>query len=81
MGLLELGAKEVTLGLGGSATCDGGLGLARGLGYRFLDAEGGEIETPAAGDHAADHRGGPTRFATVVSAGFCGGRGGAGVIP
>jgi glycerate kinase len=48
MGLLELGARDVTLGLGGSATCDGGLGLARALGYRFLDAAGERIEAPAA---------------------------------
>ncbi len=47
-GLLELGAREATLGLGGSATCDGGLGMARALGYRFLDAAGGEIDKPAA---------------------------------
>jgi glycerate kinase len=47
MGLLELSAREMTLGLGGSATCDGGLGMARALGYRFLDAAGGEVRTPA----------------------------------
>ena len=47
MGLLEHGAREVTLGLGGSATCDGGLGLGRALGYRFLAADGTELERPA----------------------------------
>jgi glycerate kinase len=47
LGLLEMGAREVTIGLGGSATCDGGLGLARALGYRFLAEGGEEIETPA----------------------------------
>jgi glycerate kinase len=46
MGLLVMGAREVTLGLGGSATCDGGLGLARELGYRFLDESGVEVERP-----------------------------------
>lgn len=30
------GAREITLGLGGSATNDGGFGLARALGFRFL---------------------------------------------
>lgn len=47
MGLLAMEAREVTLGLGGSATCDGGLGLAQALGYRFLDAEGKAIAVPA----------------------------------
>jgi glycerate kinase len=30
------GAKEILLGLGGSATNDGGFGMARALGFRFL---------------------------------------------
>jgi len=33
------GAREIIIGLGGSATNDGGLGMARALGFRFL-AEG-----------------------------------------
>ncbi|MEY2511731.1 MAG: glycerate 2-kinase [Verrucomicrobiota bacterium] len=32
----EQGAKEILLGLGGSATNDGGLGMGRALGFRFL---------------------------------------------
>ena len=32
----ERGAKEILLGLGGSATNDGGLGVARALGFRFF---------------------------------------------
>ncbi|MFN2432282.1 MAG: glycerate kinase [Gemmatimonadota bacterium] len=47
LGLLELGARDVTLGLGGSATVDGGLGLARALGYRFRSSAGVEIERAA----------------------------------
>jgi glycerate kinase len=34
------GAKRIIVGLGGSATNDGGLGVASALGYRFLDARG-----------------------------------------
>src|SRR5205085_3988581 len=34
------GAKEILLGLGGSATNDGGFGMARALGFRFLAGEG-----------------------------------------
>jgi glycerate kinase len=38
------GAKKIIIGLGGSATNDGGVGLARALGFHFLDAEGRELE-------------------------------------
>ena len=37
---LERGAKRIILGLGGSATNDGGCGAAAALGARFLDANG-----------------------------------------
>lgn len=41
------GAKEILLGLGGSATNDGGIGMARARGFRFLANEGGqEVERP-----------------------------------
>src|SRR4051812_1259232 len=33
------GANEIIIGLGGSATNDGGLGMARALGFRFLRNE------------------------------------------
>lgn len=37
---LKRGAQRIILGLGGSATVDGGAGILRALGYRFLDAAG-----------------------------------------
>ncbi|MEN3941812.1 glycerate kinase [Prosthecobacter sp. SYSU 5D2] len=37
------GAQRIVIGIGGSATNDGGLGMAAALGYRFLDAEGKEV--------------------------------------
>lgn len=37
---VEHGCKTVTLGLGGSATNDGGCGCAAALGVKFLDAQG-----------------------------------------
>lgn len=37
---LDRGASRIILGIGGSATNDGGLGMALALGIRFLDAEG-----------------------------------------
>ena len=40
---LENGAKKIILGLGGSATTDGGAGLVTALGGRFFDRNGDEI--------------------------------------
>ena len=40
---LRAGASRVILGIGGSATNDGGAGLATALGYRLLDAEGRDV--------------------------------------
>src|SRR4029077_16507878 len=37
------GADEIIIGLGGSATNDGGVGMARALGFRFFDAGDSEI--------------------------------------
>jgi glycerate kinase len=37
---LDLGVTELVLGIGGSATTDGGTGMASALGARFLDAAG-----------------------------------------
>lgn len=39
----DRGAKTVVVGLGGSATVDGGTGAARGLGWSFTDAAGAEL--------------------------------------
>jgi len=38
------GARRCLMGIGGSATNDGGFGLARALGWEFLDRKGGLIE-------------------------------------
>lgn len=37
---IDAGANRVLIGLGGSATSDGGVGMAKALGVRFLDANG-----------------------------------------
>ena len=42
------GANEIIVGLGGSATNDGGFGMARALGFRFLDERDNEIKAIAA---------------------------------
>jgi glycerate kinase len=41
---LDAGVQRVILGLGGSATNDGGSGLLAALGVRFLDLAGGELQ-------------------------------------
>jgi glycerate 2-kinase len=40
---LDTGARRVIIGIGGSATNDGGAGMAEALGVRFLDASGTTI--------------------------------------
>ncbi|MFZ1538010.1 MAG: glycerate kinase, partial [Chromatiaceae bacterium] len=46
---LDLGAESLVVGIGGSATNDGGIGMASALGWRFLDAEGRPITPNGAG--------------------------------
>lgn len=41
---LQQGASKLYVGLGGSATNDGGIGIASALGYQFLDAEGSLLQ-------------------------------------
>jgi glycerate kinase len=38
------GATRILVGIGGSATNDGGFGVARALGWKFLDERGKQIE-------------------------------------
>jgi glycerate 2-kinase len=44
---LDQGATEIVVGLGGSATNDGGLGCLQALGYRLFDEHDAVIDTPA----------------------------------
>jgi glycerate kinase len=41
---IERGAERIFVGLGGSATTDGGIGMAAALGFQFLDAAGNELD-------------------------------------
>jgi len=41
---LKLGVKKILIGIGGSATNDGGTGMASALGIRFLDSKGRQLE-------------------------------------
>ncbi len=37
---IDMGSKKIIVGIGGSATNDGGMGMAQALGYRLLDSNG-----------------------------------------
>lgn len=45
---IELGVERIAVGLGGSATNDGGIGMATALGVRFLD-DSGQAVAPVGG--------------------------------
>lgn len=47
--LLDAGATEILLCIGGSASTDGGMGMMSALGARFLDATGSEVAPGGAG--------------------------------
>jgi glycerate 2-kinase len=59
---LERGARRILMGIGGSATNDGGCGMAQALGVRFLGAEGRLIREPITGGML-------TRIASLDTAG------------
>ncbi|WEV74330.1 glycerate kinase [Bifidobacterium sp. ESL0798] len=46
---LDAGAKRIFIGLGGSATSDGGVGMAKALGVRFFNADGEYVPCGLAG--------------------------------
>lgn len=46
---LDSGAGRILIGIGGSATCDGGAGAAQAAGVSFLDARGRRLSHPLAG--------------------------------
>lgn len=41
---IQKGAKQIILGIGGSATNDGGMGILSAMGFLFLDGEGNSLE-------------------------------------
>ncbi|RXK46832.1 glycerate kinase [Aquirufa rosea] len=58
---LELGAKKITLTVGGSATNDAGMGMATALGFKFLDEEEKELK-PIGANLIHIHRIIPSQF-------------------
>lgn len=51
---LAAGAAHLIVGIGGSATTDGGAGMAQALGARFFDRAGQEITDPLTGGRLAE---------------------------
>lgn len=51
---LDASCRRIILGIGGSATNDGGVGMASALGVRFLDKSGRKIAPTGAGLYALD---------------------------
>ena len=51
---LERGARRFIIGLGGSASTDGGMGCMQALGLRLLDAQGQEMAAGIGGGGLAD---------------------------
>jgi len=41
---IQLGAKKIILGIGGSATMDGGIGMMNALGFRLVDNKGDDVD-------------------------------------
>ena len=46
---MDRGAREFVIGIGGSATNDGGIGMLSALGFRFLDEKGNNVSPNALG--------------------------------
>lgn len=52
---LDKGCRRLIIGVGGSATNDGGVGMAAALGVRFTDVKGDEIPLTGAGLEKLEH--------------------------
>lgn len=50
---LDAGCRTLRIGIGGSATTDGGAGAAQALGARFFDSKGSELPAPIRGGDLA----------------------------
>jgi glycerate kinase len=65
--------EQILIGIGGSATNDGGFGLARALGWKFLDGAGREISawTKLESLHALVEAPGPPNLVRLLSPLMC----------
>ena len=90
--IAEKSVRNITIGIGGSATVDGGVGMLQALGVKFYDQNGTLLPTPASGqDIAAIRRIDPSailpeirdcqiRIASDVTNPLCGSNGAARVF-
>ena len=85
---IDAGCNEIIIAIGGSATVDGGCGIAQALGARFFDEHGHEITRPMCGgllsriariDRTSMRLGGRLRVACDVTNPLLGERGAAAV--
>lgn len=67
---LDAGCGRIIVGVGGSATVDGGAGMAAALGYRFLDARGMELRGRGASLEAIERIDASGRDPRLGDAGF-----------
>lgn len=66
---MDQGAEEIIIGLGGSATNDGGAGMARELGWEFLDANDLAVsDLPAQLNRVVSLRPGKSRYPKIIVA-------------
>ena len=67
---IACGARDILLGLGGSATNDAGVGMAAALGFQFLDAAGEDVEPVPANffQMASIKRPDPRDFPRIIAA-------------
>ncbi|MFN8345385.1 MAG: glycerate kinase [Spirosomataceae bacterium] len=62
---IDKGAKRLILGIGGSATTDGGIGMAAALGWKFINEQGDELVPNGANLSAVHQIIAPTAFPAV----------------
>lgn len=71
---LGAGVRRIVVGIGGSATCDGGIGMASALGFKFLSRRG-EVIKPIGGNlqliHSIDGEGVDPRLENIVLEAVC----------
>lgn len=68
---VDAGAREVWVALGGSATVDGGIGMAAALGWRFIDSNNHAIDDPRGDDLSRIARAEPDPALQARVVGIC----------
>lgn len=69
--MMGLGVRQIIMGLGGSATTDGGIGMAAAMGWRFLDDDELELEPYALNLQKIRHIVAPERLPQITVSAAC----------